>query len=246
MSQIIKTEAVVLSKMDYGDTSSIVSLFTEEEGKISAIVKGARSPKSKYGRIIDPVNFLQVVFYKKESREMQLISGAEILDYFPEIKTNLEKLKYAYAIIELVKNLLAEHEVNKKLFKGVVRILSNLNTSKELPEVTFGRFFLFILKEVGYEIQIERCALCGNEDIEISDCYFHFEKGLICGKCKEQAVEIYKINSELLHYLRCLKSNVSADNYSNSEPQRAITLMEKFAKYHVQGFKGIQSFKSFS
>jgi DNA repair protein RecO (recombination protein O) len=103
MSEIVKSEAVVLGKMNYGDTSSIVSLFTEEEGKVSAIVKGARAPNSKYGRIIDPLNHLQVVFYKKESREVQLVSNAEIVNYFPAVKSDLEVLKYAYAIIELVK-----------------------------------------------------------------------------------------------------------------------------------------------
>jgi recombinational DNA repair protein (RecF pathway) len=102
------------------------------------------------------------------------------------------------------------------------------------------------LKQVGYEIQIEKCAFCGNENLHTEDFYFHFEKGLICGECKEQEVEIYKINLELLRYIRCLKSNVSVENFSNSEPQRAIDLMEKFVKYHVQGFKGIQSLKSFN
>ena len=52
MSEIIKTEAVVLSKLNYGDSSSIASLFTEDFGKLSVIVKGARSPKSKYGKLL--------------------------------------------------------------------------------------------------------------------------------------------------------------------------------------------------
>jgi DNA repair protein RecO (recombination protein O) len=246
MSQIIKTEAVVLSKINYGETSFVVSLFTESEGKISAIAKGARSPKSRHGKIIDPLNHLLVVFYKKESREMQLISGAEIMDHFPAVKADLEKLKYAYAIIELVKNLLAEHEVNKKLFKGTIRILSRLNTSKERPEMSFGRFFIFILKEIGYEIQIEKCAICSKEKPDTADFYFQFEKGLICGNCKEQTVDIYRIDLELLRYFQCLKNNMSADNFNNSEPERAIALMEKFVKYHVQGFKGIQSLVSFN
>jgi DNA repair protein RecO (recombination protein O) len=246
MSQIVKTKAIVLSKMNYGETSSIVSLFTEDEGKLSVIAKGARSAKSKYGRIIDPINYLQVVFYKKDSREVQLVSDAEIIDHFPAVKSDLEKLKYAYAIIELVKNLMAEHELNKKLFKGVVRILFKLNTSKEKPEVAFGRFFMFILKEVGYEIQIEKCAICSNKRHKDDNFYFNLEKGLICGKCKEQAVEIYKINLELLAYLKCLKNNDPADVFINSEPERAIVLMEKFLKYHVQDFKGIQSLKSFN
>jgi DNA repair protein RecO len=127
-----------------------------------------------------------------------------------------------------------------------VRILSNLNSSKEKPEITFGRFFIFILKEVGYEIQIEKCAVCNTDFQKEKEFYFQFEKGLICGKCKEQAVDIYKINLELLRYLRCLKNNIPVENFNNSEPQRAIALMEKFVKYHVQSFKGIQSFKLFN
>ena len=61
MSEIIKTEAVVLSKMDYRDSSNIALLFTEDLGKVSVIVKGARSDKSKYGRIVDPLNYLSIV-----------------------------------------------------------------------------------------------------------------------------------------------------------------------------------------
>ena len=71
-------------------------------------------------------------------------------------------------------------------------------------------------------------------------------KGLICGNCKEQTVDNYRIGLELLRYPRCLKNHMSAENFNNSEPERAIDFMEKFVKYHVQGFKGIQSLKSFN
>ncbi len=86
MSEIIKTEAVVLSKLNYGDSSLIVTLFTKEYGKLSAIIKGARNPKSKMGLVIDPLNHLQIILYKKDTRELQIISSAEILTYFPKIK----------------------------------------------------------------------------------------------------------------------------------------------------------------
>lgn len=115
MSEIIKTEAIVLSKMNFGDSSNIASLFTEDLGRISVIIKGARSVKSKFGKMVDPLNYLLVVLYKKESREVQLLSGADIIQHFPELKSNLSKLSYAYAVLELVKNLLAEHEVHKKM-----------------------------------------------------------------------------------------------------------------------------------
>ncbi len=105
MSDIIKTEAVVLSKINYGDTSSIVSLYTESDGKLSAIVKGGRGPKSKIGKIIDPLNHLQVIIYKKTTRDVQILSDANLISHFVNIKEDLDATKYSFAIIELVKNL---------------------------------------------------------------------------------------------------------------------------------------------
>jgi len=245
MSEIIKTEAIVLSKMNYGDSSSIASLFTENLGKISVIVKGARSPKSNYGKIVDPLNYLAVVLYKKESREIQLLSQADIVEHYPNIKNDLSKLGYAYGVVELVKNLLADHEVNKKIFKGMVKILSRLNSGEEKSEITFGRFFMFLLKETGYEIQIDSCALCGKQKFD-GDVFYNFEKGLICGECKKTVVDNYDINLELLRYLNCLKTNESAETFSNLILRKAIVFMENHLKYHVPDFKGISSLKLFN
>ncbi|HSW54646.1 MAG TPA: DNA repair protein RecO [Ignavibacteriaceae bacterium] len=245
MSEIVKTEAIVLSKMNYGDTSSIASLFTEDLGKISVIVKGGRSPKSKCGKIVDPLNYLSVVLYKKESREIQLLSGADIIEHYPSMKNDLNKLGYAYAVAELVKNLLADREVNKRIFKGIVKILSILNSGDEKPEITFGRFFIFLLKETGYEIQIDSCAICGTEKFD-DDLHYNFEKGLICGECKKTVVDNYDINLELLRYLNCLKNNESAGTFSNLILRKAITFMENHLKYHVPDFKGISSLKLFN
>ncbi len=242
MSEINKTEAVVLSKMNYGDSSSIASLFTEDFGKLSVIVKGARSPKSKFGKMIDPLNYLSVVVYRKESREIQLLSQADIINHYPSIKNDLIKLGYAQAIIELVKYLLAEHEVNKKIFKGVVKILSRLNIGDEKPEITFGRFFIFFLKETGYMIQTDSCTLCGKVKLE-NIVYYNFEKGLMCGECRKAVVDNYEINSELLSYLNCLKNNESAAVFSNLIIRKAIIFMENHLKYHVSDFKGIGSLK---
>jgi len=245
MSEIIKTEAVVLSKMNYGDSSNIASLFTEDLGKISVIIKGARSVKSKYGKMVDPLNYLLVVLYKKESREVQLLSGADIIEHFPDVKSDLNKLSYAYGVLELVKNLLAEHEVNKKMFRGVIKILMRLNSGGEQPGITFSRFLFFFLKETGYEIQIDACAICGKRKFS-EDIYYHRDKGVICGVCKRSVVDIYDINAELLMYLNCLKSNESASNFSNLIVQKALLFMEVHLKYHVPDFKGISSLKLFN
>jgi DNA repair protein RecO (recombination protein O) len=216
MSKIIKTEAVVLSKLNYGDSSSIVTLFTKEYGKLSAMLKGGRNPKSKLSLIVDPINYLEVIFYNNPSRDLQILSSADIKAHFPKIKEDLDKLKYAHSVIELVKNLSVEHEVNKKLFSGIIRILELMGEGKENPAVSFGRFFLFFLKELGYEFQLETNYL-----------------------------ENITINPELFHYFNCLKKNESPGVVNPAIINGAVTFLENYLKYHVSDFKGLQSLQMF-
>jgi len=245
MSDIIKTEAVVLHKIKYGDTSLIVTLFTKDYGKLTAIVKGGRNPKSKLGLVVDTFNHLQIVFYNKDSREVQLISSADIISHFPNIKTDLENQRYAQAILELVKTLNVEHEVNHKLFNGLVRIFSLMDESKESAAVLFARFFMFFLSELGYQLQLERCSGCGKRELLNSELSYNFDLGIFCKDCKGTVVESFSINSELFTVLICLKSNKKIPEASINFMEKAISFMEKHLKHHVTDFKGIQSLHLF-
>ena len=245
MSEIIKTEAVVLSKINYGDSSIIASVYTKDSGKMSVIIKGGRSPKSKMGMIFDPLNHLEIVFYNKESRDVQLVSGAEIISHFHHLKEDLEKLKYSYAIIELVKNLSPESEFNLKIFKGIVRILSLFDSSDERPEILFGRFFLFFIEEVGYELQLFKCSVCGKDDLKNKILGYNYDRGLLCEDCKTEIINNYEINSELFDYFDCLKTNNSIQSVENNTIKSANNFFENYLKFHISNFKGIQSLKAF-
>ena len=245
MSEIIKSEAIVLSKINYGDSSVIASLYSEDSGKMSVIVKGGRSSKSKIGKMVDPLNHLEIIFYKKESRDVQLLSGVEIISYFPNLKEDLERLKYSYAVIELVRNLSPDNEPNKKVFKGIVRILSLLDSSDEKPEILFGRFFLFFVEQVGYELQLSKCSVCGNTDLSNKTLGYNYEKGLLCVRCKKEHIDNIKINSELFNYLICLKVNKEINTVRELTLKNANIFFETYLKYHIPDFKGIQSFNSF-
>ncbi len=245
MSEIIKTEAVVLSKINYGDSSIIASLYSKDSGKMSVIIKGGRSPKSKIGMMVDPLNHLEIVFYKKESRDVQLLSGAEIISHFHHLKENLERLMYSYAVIELVKNLSPENEPNIKIFKGIVRILSLFDSSNESPEILFGRFFLFFIEEVGYQLQLFKCSVCGKDDLKNKILGYNYDRGLLCENCKAENINNYEINSELFDYLHCLKTNKSIQSVNDYTIKNANIFFETYLKFHISDFKGIQSFTAF-
>jgi DNA repair protein RecO (recombination protein O) len=242
MSEIVKTEAVVLSKMDFRDTSNILSIYTKDFGRISVILKGARSPKTKKGFIAEPLNHLQIIIYRKDSRDLQLLSSADLVSHFPNIKESLEKLKFSLAILELIKNLTPENEVNTKLFAGLIRILSLLDSSDESPKIIFGRFFLFFLKEIGYEIQLNSCSSCQRNLMNNNMLGYNYELGIFCGKCSENFRIDFQISQELFNYLMCLKLNKNAGSFKNFTADRAIVFMERHLRFHIPDFKGIISF----
>lgn len=243
MSEIVKTEAVVLSKLNFGDTSSIVSFFTKEHGRLSAIIKGGRGPKSKIGLIADPINHLQIIIYKKDTRDLQILSGADLINHFPRIKDDYEKLRYSMSVIELLKKLTAENETHVRLFNGSVRILSLMDTSNEHPSVIFGRYFLFFIKEIGYEIQLDECIVCGRTNLFSANLGYNYEMGILCGDCSAEHLESYSISAELFNYLICLKNSKKIETLNTAIAEKAITFMETYLKYQIPDFNGIQSLK---
>lgn len=243
MSDIIKTEAVVLSKINYGDSSSIVSLYSETDGKFSAIIKGGRTPKSKIGKVVDPLNHIQIIFYKKNTREVQILTSADLISHFGTIKQNLEALKYSLAILELIKNLTLEDEPNKKLYKGLIKILNHFENEKENPAVLFGRFLLFFISELGYDLAISKCAICGKDNKPNGNLGFDLKIGFVCNECLQSHSGLEYISAELFNYLFCLKTNKSILFLSDDLLKKFNQLIEKYLKHHISDFKGIQSLK---
>ncbi|QQS34555.1 MAG: DNA repair protein RecO [Ignavibacteriales bacterium] len=246
MSQIVKSEAIVLGKMNYRDSSVIVSLYTKDFGKLSLILKGARSPKSKISNIVDPVNFINVVFYKKETRELQFLSSVDLISYYPNIRNSLDGMKYSLAILELIQKLVPEYEQNNRMFNGLTRIFSLLDSYDELPLILFSRFFMFFLTEIGYELQLDSCSICAKDITGTSDVVYNFNQGLICSECAENYPDSFYVKKELFRYLICLKYKKKVSLSDPETGESAIRLMEKFLRYHHQDFKGIQSLKIYN
>jgi len=243
MSEIVKTRAIVLRRLNFGDTSRIAHFFTEEFGKLSAMVKGAKSPKSKTGLAIDLLNVVELVLYKKDTREVQLVSQVDLIKHFPNIRDSFEKYKYASAVLELLSTMMIESEPHPKLFEGSVKILSLIDSSNESPKLLFAKYFFFFLKELGYEFQYERCNICGREIFQREQASFNFEAGLICTDCRTDRLTNFNFREELFELIFCLNQKKSLCFYEEEDLDTVLVLLEKFLSYNVGEFKGLKSLK---
>lgn len=242
MTELVKTRAIVLRKINFGDTSRIANFFSEDYGKIPIIIKGARSPKSKIGLIVDTLNLVEVVLYKKDTREIQISSQVELLQYFSNIREDYNKLTFATAIIELLNSLLMENEPHKKLFEGTLKMLSLIDSTNENPKLLFVKYFLFFLKEIGYDFRIENCNACGKQINIGEEASFNYEAGLLCQECRKERLTNFNFNSELVELLFCLRTKKIC-NYTEDNLDFIIKMLEKILSYHIHEFKGIRSIK---
>ena len=124
---IVRTEAVVLRRMDYGETSQIVTLFTREKGRLAVMAKGARLPKSRFGSSLQPMSYMQAVLYYKASRGLQTLTESAHVQHFARIGHSLEKLSVGQRVMELTYALLHEEEANPLVFNLLVETLYQLN-----------------------------------------------------------------------------------------------------------------------
>lgn len=245
MSSIIKTRAFVLSKLDYGDSSKIANFYTEDFGRISGIVKGARSPRSKIGKTIDVLNHVDLVFYNKENRDLQVVSQADLNAHFPQIKSDLEKLKYGSSIIELVLRLTLESDPHKRLFIGMEKILNRLENELTEPMLLFAMFFKFFLEEIGFGLETNSCSDCQGDLGKNKMIFYNYEHGFLCEECADNSLITFEFSLELFNKIICLSEKENQCNCNENELNSIISFFEKYLMYHVDGFQGLKSLKVF-
>jgi DNA repair protein RecO (recombination protein O) len=245
MSKIVKTKAFVLNKLDFGDSSKIVNFYSEEFGRVAGIIKGARSSKSKIGKVVDVLNLVEIVFYKKQSRDLQIVTQADLLSNYTKIKSDLEKMKYASSIIELILKLTLEDDPHKRLFHGLEKILKRLDTENTEPMLLFILFYKFFLKEIGYGIEAEKCSECNNELSLSREIFYNYELGFMCKTCGKDHLVSYKFSSELFNKIICLSKSKNKYSYNKDELENIITFFEKFLIYQIDEYNGLKSLQMY-
>ena len=122
---IVSTDAIVLRSMKYGETSKIVTLYSKKFGKIRVMAKGARSAKSKFGASLEPMMHSSIILYKKEQRDLHLLSKSELSRPFLKFGGNGDRLAAGLALVELVNLVMHDEEENLPMFGLLVEALES-------------------------------------------------------------------------------------------------------------------------
>jgi len=158
---IVKTRAIVLRSRRLGETSKLVTLYTEDHGKLKVTAKGARQPKSKFGAALELMTQVQAVCYLRDERDLQTLSDCDMLRASPPMAGDLERLSFGSAACELIDHLTIEGEPNPRLYQclaGVLRALGEVEPAQ--VEAVFWYYQLRVVEALGYRPELVQCISC--------------------------------------------------------------------------------------
>jgi len=150
-----RVEAIIIKRKDIGEADRILTLFTRHQGKISVVAKGVRKISSRRAAHIELLN--HCILNLHEAR-LPIVTEAETLKHFSELKNDLNRAGYAFYICELTDGLIAEHQENKMAFELVEKTLSRLETS-ENPKMLIKNFEQELLTLLGFWPQDQKFAI---------------------------------------------------------------------------------------
>jgi len=158
---IAQTPAIVLKSFPYGETSIIARCFSRNYGKISLIVKGARTKKKSKASFFEPLSHIDLVYHHKSSRELQVVSKVSFINYWSRILNDLRSVTLSMAILELTEKTLSYEDPHPDLFKVLKDVLNSINERESDPNLIFWFYECILLSYLGFKPNLDENNLPG-------------------------------------------------------------------------------------
>jgi DNA repair protein RecO (recombination protein O) len=192
-------EAIVLRHNDWGEADRLLWLFTLEFGKVRAVAKGVRKPRSRKAGHLEP--FMRVQMLLARGRDLPLITQVDTLDAFLPLRDDLAGATYASYVIELLDRFTYEEGENRLLYRLLADTLARLCRHFE-RDLVLRYYEMRLLDLVGFRPQLFQCMSCQAE-IQPEDQYFSAQLGgAVCRRCGAQMSGAQPVSMTALKYLR--------------------------------------------
>lgn len=178
----VKTKGIIIKEVNVGEADKIITIFTREKGKISALAKGVRRPRNKIVAGSQLLCYSDFMLFK--GKDMFTVNSCDIIEPFYDIRNDITKLTYAAHIIDLINDAIQENQPAAKVLQLFLNTLYMLTKTEKSPELILRIFEIRFLSALGYAPYVGACIICGKGNF--NDVSFSFKKcGFICrsGNC---------------------------------------------------------------
>lgn len=179
--RVYKTEAIVIHHHEIGEADRIITLYSPYLGKLKAIAKGVRRPRSKMGGHLELLNQSQLLVARGQG--LDIITQAQLLESFMPLRRDLWRLSCGLYAAELADLFTPERLPNSSLYQLLLNTLHRLG-KVDKSDVILRFYEMRLLDLAGYRPQLHRCSQC-NANLEPGSHYFSSPSGgLVCPRCR--------------------------------------------------------------
>ncbi len=229
---LTKDQAVCIRVCDYSETSQIATFFTGATGKVGAIAKGSKRPKSPFGGPIEVFSRGRIVFSHSTDETLATLTEFEQQPAFAGLAKNLFAMNCCLFGVELLDALTKDYDPHPELFDNFLQFLQNTGEMQEASgkqPATITLLILFqltLLKEVGLQPILNACANCKTSiEHQASSIEFYFSSsanGLICRDCEAAFPDKIKVAGSAAACLANLKLLTEASEKTLNEIERVL------------------------
>lgn len=191
---LYKTDALVIRARDYAEADKILTLFSAKYGRIQAIAKGVRKPKSRLRGGVQLFSYSDFLLHKGKS--LDTVTQVEQKESFLWLLEDLERLTYATYLAELLDAAVLENEEGQEIFLLTLTCLYLLQSVD--PKLVIRCFEFRLLQQLGYKPQLEDCVNCG-QIANGERRYFSIDLGgVVCNQCRFQDPNCLEVNGAVI------------------------------------------------
>ena len=213
---------ICLRKVEYSETSQILTLFGRQHGLMRVIAKGAhrttKAGASKFGGGIDLLDVGEAVFTLDLERQLGTLTEWKLVDGHLDVRRSLRAMYLAQYAAELVSFLIEEHDPHPELFDRLEQTLGDLATPR--VEESFLAFELDLLRETGYLAELATCVSCNLPMTDRDAAFFSANRGgVVCRNCEGVVPDRMHVDSRLLRMVQTILRLPRADGAAQRLPR---------------------------
>ena len=214
----LRGKGIIIAKKDIEEADRYITIFMEDYGKVSTVIKGIRKSKKRDKTAVDILSLTDFQFYKKN--DSLVISNFSTVKDYIGIKSDIDRINIAFYIFSILNQILVENGRNRKIYEVLEKTLDYLNiSSDERKNYLLILFFLnTIIKEEG--ISIENSNNIEELQVDLQN---------------QRRVEIEANVKEILQYLfqDNLKVVINDEKYKIDYVRKAILVLENYINFHL-------------
>ena len=190
----LELQGIVISSVDYKESSKILKIFTREKGIISIMARGAKRAKSKMQNLTSIYTLAKFTLNRRE--DFYYLEDGVILELNLHLRNDIKSIYATQLCLELINRAVIENEPQQDIFDLLVKTIKFLETAKNKHRL-ISMFLIKYISLMGYRPRLAQCVVCSNKDIEKKG--FSIEYGGIC--CINHTIPYSILNKNEYNYL---------------------------------------------